>query len=110
MSDTYSCTIILPEGEVLTGPNGSVSDLQWYDADLIASLPPDKRCCLVDPQSGELFTYVKKRFYTPANPYIIFPKYGDEFTDCGVLPKTNPVNNCSDAVNTPWRTGEMVCR
>jgi len=108
-TDNYSCNIFYPEGEVISGkPSGSISSLNWYDADIIASLPPEKKCCVLDTDSNRFFTYEKKRFTTNANPPVIFPKYGI-LSDCGLLPKTNPVNNCTDAPNMPWRVGEMIC-
>jgi hypothetical protein len=109
-SGTVECEIRYMNGTVrpLTVDMSDL-DSEIY-LDVIGAIPKPDRCCLQD-QSGVNYSFYKTSFGTSITKPVVYPRSGDENTDCGVGDTSNigQLTGFCNRENIPLKEYDITC-
>ncbi len=106
----FSCEFYFADGTSTAGQRGFLEDITRYDSDIIANLPNNKKCCLIDENTNTTYTYAEIEGKKYNSELIIYPKYGDPDVDCK---GPEAMDYCIDnplTVKMLHEGGNLICR
>ncbi len=106
---TFTCEIKYTNGTETT-LTGNMADLQSdLYLDIIGGFAKPERCCI--QTAGQNYSYYKTSFGTSVNKPVVFPRSGDENTDCGVgdPSKIGQLTSFCNVDNVPLKEYDITC-